>query len=382
MTKVKDYIGSVVDDTVAKRLEEIQKKEAKDRVVTKRENASSDEKELTRRFYKALLTRDIQEQRAVNEIIAKQLEEKAVARGEDLQEYREKAQAEGTIGSGTGGGILVPTTVADSIVSKMQYISPIRQISTVISNMPAQLQLPSENSIAQAYWVAEGAPGTDSGEVFDPNLLTPFKAAGLDSFTSEVIADAATNPSIQNYVEQRFAIALALLENAAFAGGTGSGMPWGFRSSAITPNSVAQAGDTLGYTDVTGLKYSLKTAYRQMAVFAVSSEAAQALENVRDNYGRPIWREGLAEDTPARLLGRPVYVVDEIPSNLGSGSNQTEIWYGVFKNYFIGDRGALRVDYGTNGTDFANDKISLRMLKRVAGRPVIGESFSKLTAVM
>ncbi len=304
-----------------------------------------------------------------------------MARGEDLAEYRAKAQAEGTIGSGTAGGILVPTSVATSIVSKMHYISPIRQIATVINDMPASLQLPSENTLAQAYWVAEGAPITDSGEVFDPNLLTPFKAAGLDSFTSEVIADAATNPSIQNYVESRFAIALALLENAAFVNGDGNGKPFGFRSSAITPNSVAQAGASLVYTDVTALKYSLTTAYRQMAVYLVSSAAAQALENVRDNYGRPIWREGLAEGQPDKLLGRPVPIVDEIPSNLGAGTNQTEIWYGVFPNYFIGDRGALRVDYGTNGTDFANDKISLRVIKRVAGRPVIGESFSKLTAV-
>ena len=369
--KVKDYIGQVVDETVANKLEEVRKKEARDLLIggsKHKDGVDAEEKDLASKFYKALASRKMQDLEEVTSLIAKS--------------YKQKAQADGTLGSGTSGGILVPTSVADSIVSKMQYVSPLRQIATVIDNMPAQLQLPSENTIATAYWVAEGSPATDSGEVFDPNLLTPYKAAGLDSFTSEVIADAATNPSIQNYVEARFAIALALLENAAFTSGDGSSKPYGFRSSAITPNSVAQFGDTLAYTDVTALQYSLKTAYRQQAVFCVSSVAAQALANVRDNYGRPIWREGLAEGNPDTLVGRPVYVVDEIPSNLGTGTNQTEIWYGVFKNYFIGDRGALRVDYGTNGTDFANDKISLRMLKRVAGRPVIGESFSKLTAVM
>jgi HK97 family phage major capsid protein len=368
--KVKDYVGQVVDEAVSKQLEDIRKKESKDLIIDggRSNTVDADEKALTSQFYKALSTGKQAHLEEVSSAIYKS--------------YKEKAQAVSTVGTGTSGGILVPTSVANSIVSKMQYVSPIRQIATVIDNMPAQLQLPSENSIATGYWIAEGAPATDSGEVFDPNLLTPYKAAGLDSFTSEVIADAATNPSIQNYVESRFAIALALLENAGFTNGDGNGKPYGFRSSAITPNSVAQVGDTLAYNDVTALKYSLKTAYRQMAVFVVSSTAAQALENVKDNYGRPIWREGLAEDTPARLLGRPVYIVDEIPSTLGASSNQTEIWYGVFQNYFIGDRGALRVDYGTNGTDFANDKISLRMLKRVAGRPVIGESFSKLTAVM
>lgn len=357
-----------IDQQVEAKLKELQKKEAKDKVITKREDQSADDRALVSKFYKALASGDKDELKAVNALVR--------------EDYKAKAQSEGTIGSGTAGGILVPTTVADSIVSKMVYISPMRQISTVINNMPPQLQLPSENTLATAYWVSEGSPGTDSGEVFDPNLLTPFKAAALDSFTSEVIADAATNPSIQNYVEQRFAVALALLENSAFVSGSGSGQPYGFRSSAITPNSVAQAQDALTYSDVTALKYSLKTGYRKRVVYVTSSEGTQALENVRDNFGRPIWRDGLAEDQPATLLGRPIYVVDEIPTNLGTGTNATEVWYGVFENYFIGDRGGLRVDYGTNGTDFANDKISLRILKRVAGRPVIGEGFSKLTGVI
>lgn len=363
MTTVKEY--------TEKKLAELQKKQSQDTVIKQKNEQTNEEKALTTQFYMALAGHETDQLKKVNDLVSKSLE----------GIYSKKSQAEGTVGSGTSGGLLVPTTVANNIVSKMKYISPMRQIATVIENMPAQLQLPSENTFATAYWVAEGAPGTDSSEVFDPNVLTPWKMAGLDSFTSEIIMDAATNPSIQNYVESRFAIALALLENSAFVNGDGSNKPYGFRSSAITPNSVTQAADNLQYTDVTALKYSLGTAYRQMAVFVVSSTAALALENVKDNYGRPIWREGLAEGTPNTLLGRPVYIVDEIPSNLGTNTNQTEIWYGTFTNYFIGDRGPLRVDYGTNASDFANDKISLRMLRRVAGRPVIGEGFSKLIQV-
>lgn len=356
-----------VKEYTEKKLAELRKKESKD-VVRKRQDAkSSEDRELEKKFWHALISRDVAKLAEVNELI--------------LKDYKEKAQTVGTVGSGTAGGILVPTSVSDTIVSKMQYISPVRQMATVIDNMPAQLELPSENTFATAYWVGEGVAPTETGEVFDPNLLTPYKAAALDSFTSEVIADAATNPSIQDYVESRLAIALALLENSAFVNGDGSSKPYGFRSSAITPNSLSQQGDTIGYTDTTALKYSIKAAYRGMAVYATGSTGMQALENVRDNYGRPIFRQGLTEATPDKLLNRPIFLIDEIPQNLGTGSNQTELWFGLFTNYFIGDRGPLRIDYGTNASDFANDKISLRILKRVAGRPVIGESFSKLTGV-
>jgi HK97 family phage major capsid protein len=366
--KVKDYMGQLVDEKVEAKLKALDKAKSKGAIVDGGKESNSDDRELNKKFWQAIASRD------TNKLV----EVKALIEAD----YKAKGQTVGTIGSGTGGGILVPTTVADSIITKMNYISPIRQLATVIPNMPARFQLPSENAMVQAYWVNEGADITESSEVFDPNLLDVWKLAGLDSFTSEVIADAATNPSIQNYVESRFSVAMSLLENNAFVNGDGSSKPYGFRSSAITPNSVAQDGDLLGYSDVVNLKYSLATAYRQLAVYVVGSAGAQALENVRDNQNRPIWREGLTEDTPARLLGRPVYVVDEMPDNLGAGSNQTEIWYGVFSNYFIGDRGGLRIDYGTRSGDFIADKIALRVIRRVAGRPVMGESFSKLTAVM
>lgn len=357
-----------VKEYTDQKLKELRQKESKD-VVRKRQDANTaEDRALTTKFWQAIKTRRPDKLEEVNDLIVK--------------DYKAKGQTVGTIGSGTGGGILVPTTVADSIVSKMNYISPVRQMATVIPNMPAQLQLPSENTMALAYWVSEGVAPTASAEVFDPNMLTPYKLGGLDNFSSEVIADAATNPAIQNYVESRFAIALALKENDAFVNGDGSGKPYGFRSSAITPGSVSTAGDTVVYTDVTNVYYSLKSAYRQSAVFATSSIGMQALANVRDNQGRPIFVQSLVEGTPDRLMGRPIFLVDEIPSNLGAGTNTTELWFGYFGNYFVGDRGALRIDYGTNASDFANDLISLRMLKRVAGRPVIGESFEKLTGVL
>lgn len=349
------------------RFKELQKTRSKDAIVADHSKMTDEQTAERSSFYKALATGD---RAALKEIDANV-----------QKEYKEKAQ---DIGTPADGGILVPTTVADSIVAKMVYISPLRQIATVITNMPASLQLPSETALPTVYWEAEGSAPSDSGSAFAGNLLTPYKLMGLDAFTSEVLADAATNPSIQDFVEQRFALALTLKENDAFVNGDGSGKPYGFRSSAITPGTVdtATAGVTT-YDDVVSLKYGLATAYRKLGVYVTTSAGVEALEKIKDSYGRPIFREGLAEDTPATLLGRPLYVVDEVPANITNRTvaNCTEIWFGMFSNYFIGDRGGLRVDMGTNGTDFASDKISLRLIKRVAGRPVLGESFAKLNGV-
>ncbi|RAN78010.1 hypothetical protein B5P43_18435 [Bacillus sp. SRB_336] len=227
-------MGQTLKEYIEARANELLKTKAKD-MVTNHDGGtkiSAEDQKLASDFYKALSTKSTAEIEAVNGLVAKQYKAKA---GQNI----------GTIGTGTAGGVLVPTSVADSIIQQLIYISPMRQIATHIDNMPAQLQLPSETTTVTGYWVAEGAPVTASAEVLAPNILTPYKLGGLDTFTSELLQDAATNPSIQKFVENRFAVALALAENAAFVSGTGSGQPWGFRSSYITPTSVAQAGASL-----------------------------------------------------------------------------------------------------------------------------------------
>lgn len=375
---VKEYIESRAQEI----LEEKAKAAAKDQLVNHAaQTVSSEDRAVAKDFFTALATKSSSIREDVNARVLKQYE------------ARQKAgQVEGTPLTGTAGGVLVPTTVADSILEQLVYISPMRQIANVISNMPAQLELPNETGIVTGYWVSEASAITPSAEALAPNVLTPWKVAGLDTFTSELLQDAATNPSVQKFVENRFAVALALTENAGFVNGTGSGQPWGFRSSQITPTAVAQAGTGLAFTDLSKLMFSLGTAYRSQGVFLTSSAGLQALMNVRDTQGRPIWIDsfsglskgasdatGLAAGT---ILGRPVYVIDEIPANLGAGTNQTEIWYIVPSRYVIGDRLGLTIDYGTQGTDFASDQISLRVTKRVAGMPIDSKAFAKLTGVL
>jgi len=339
--------------------------------VHKDADMSADEKAQVTKWFTALANGD---KTALRELDG-EIEKDYIAKGFTVT----KAQ---NVGTNSAGGYLVPVTLDGAIRKKLRYVSPMRQIATVIENMPANLNLPSENALPTVYWAAEGAAGTDSGSTFDLNNLVPHKLIGLDSMTHETLVDAATNESVQNFVLDRFTLALSLAENDAFVNGDGTDRPFGFRSSAITPNSVAVAvPGTNKYTDLTALKYKLTAAYRMLGVFVTSGAGMQILENLQDSQGRPLFLPSVVEGRPDVLLGRPIYEVSEIPTNLGVGTNETEVWFGMFTNYIIGDREDLRVDVGTNGSDFGSDKLTLRVIKRVAGKPIIGESFAKLTAV-
>lgn len=355
------------------------KKLAKDQVLKTRKEEKSEDRALITKFFEAVASGNAAKAAEYNDLAVKDYEAKGIEWREDA-ELKTKAQTVGTSGQ---GGYLVPTILRDSIIEKLYYISPMRQLSTVINDMPAILDMPYDNALPTTYWVGEGVAITESGATFAKKTLTPFKLAGLDKFTSEVLADTVTNPALQQVVEDRFVTSIALAENAAFVSGDGSSKPYGFRSSDITPTTVTgnTTAGNLAFTDLLNQKYSLSTAYRPQAVWVTSSKGLQLIQSIKDSNGRPVYLPGVAGlDGNVRdmFMGQPVYVVDEIPTNLGTGTNETELWYGVFKNYWIGTRGGFRVDYGTDGTDFSQDKISLRMIERVAGRPFMDVAWTKM----
>lgn len=368
--------------------DEIVKEISRDTIVTAVKNEktglTSAEQTAENEFFKALASRDQVALQKSNDYQVKQYEAKGWNWQTD-EEAKTKAQTVGTVGSGTSGGILVPTTLRETILQKLYYISPMRQISTVINDMPPSLDMPYDGNLPTAYWVGEGATITESNATFAKKNLQPQKLAGLDSFTSEVLADAAVSPEIQEVIKDRFTTAIALAENLAFVSGAGYGstQPYGFRSSDITPTTLATntTAGNLAYGDIVQQFFTLPAAYRSQAVWVTTSNGVQLLDGIKDTSGRPIFlpgytgvqNESLVPDT---LFKNKLYVVEEIPTNLGTGTNETQLWFAVFKDYFIGTRGGLRMETGTNGTDFANDKLSWRIIERVVGRPFLDTAWT------
>ncbi|ETT25255.1 phage major capsid protein, HK97 family [Rhodococcus rhodochrous ATCC 21198] len=330
--------------------------------VTKSKDAKSQEQ--VGAWYKALADKDRHTMNNINKEIA--------------EDYAKKGQ---NITTSADGGYLVPTTVADSVLQKRRELSGFRRLATTIENLKGKYDLPTEATKPTAYWVAEGAAITDSKSTFGQKQLVLHKIAGMVNFTYESLQDTATNPSLQKLVEDQLAFVITAEENSAIVNGNGTTQPFGFRSSDITPASVAQVGAGLEYTDITKLRRTLASAYRPFGVFVTSSAGAEALENVRDLQDRPIWREGLAGGNPTTVLTRPIIEMDEIPSNLGAGTDKTEIWFLDPSFYYLGTGEAMRIDWGTNDDDFSRDQIKLRLIDRIGGRPTFGEAFAKLTGV-
>lgn len=328
--------------------------------------AKQENKELNQKFFKALATGSKTELRALQDEIA--------------SGYSKDAGDKQQVAVNADGGMLVPVDISLAIIDKLKYLSPIRQYARVIK-VGAKSKFTIADKKPTANWVNEAEALTVSKATFSQKDFVLNKVGGLGKFTYEALNDTASTPDLQNYVVSQFAEAIAEVQNNAFVNGDGSKKPFGFRSSDITPKEVTQTGANLKYNDLVSLKYALAKPYRDTGVFMANGNTIAKLVGMTDTTGRPLFVPAMTENEPDTLLGRPLIEVNEIPANLGTAKNESEIWYANLNDYIIGDNEAIRIEFGTTGDDFETDKISLRVIARTAGRPVSGDGFAVLKNV-
>ncbi len=92
---------------------------------------------------------------------------------------------------------------------------------------------------------------------------------------------------------------------------------------------------------IINLVYALSADYRANASFVMNSKTAGAVRKMKDADGRFLWSDGLAAAEPARLMGYPVLICEDMPD---IAANAFAIAFGDFASgYTIAERPDLRV---------------------------------------
>lgn len=92
---------------------------------------------------------------------------------------------------------------------------------------------------------------------------------------------------------------------------------------------------------IVDLVYALDAEYRANATFVRNSKTAGAVRKMKDADGRFLWTDGLQAGEPARLMGYPVLIAEDMPD---IASDAHAIAFGDFRNgYTIAERPELRV---------------------------------------
>ncbi|MCA8881877.1 MAG: phage major capsid protein [Rhodobacteraceae bacterium] len=252
------------------------------------------------------------------------------------------------------GGYLVDPQTSDKIQAVLNNTTSIRSIATVVNVEANSFDVLVDQGEVGHGWASEDTlnTGTDTTQI--TRISIPLhELSAMPKASQRLLDDSAFD--IEGWLAGRIADRFARAESAAFITGTGVDQPKGILSHPAVHND-SWAWGQIGYvpSGTTGdfnstnpsdsiieLVYALEAPYRTKATFVMSSKTAGAVRKMKDSDGRFLWSDGLASAEPARLMGYPVLICEEMPEvTAGSFS----IAFGDFSAaYTVAERPDLRI---------------------------------------
>ena len=228
-----------------------------------------------------------------------------------------------TSGTGIGlGGALIPTTIVNRIIRKVYDISPILERSQKF-NVKGNLDVPyypaDSNNITVAYQQEFVSIASSSGS-FATVSLGGFLAGALTKISRSLINNAQFD--IVGFVVDEMAYAIKrFLEHELLIGTVNK------VTGLSTLSNVQTAGSATALTanDVILLQGKVKDEYQGNAIWIMSPATRDALRTLQSQVGIYLLQDDLSSPFGKTLLGKPVYVSDNMP-NIATGNKV--IYYG------------------------------------------------------
>ena len=222
----------------------------------------------------------------------------------------------------TDGGSVIPTTIAQQIIKKVYDVSPILAKSQKY-NVKGKLQIPHYGPTAEGITVAyaeEFKPLASKKGQFNNIELDGFLAGALSKISNSLINNSQFD--IVSFVVDQMGEDIARFIERELLIGTADKVKG---LSGITNLVTAAAGAVITADEVIKLKDSVKDVYQNNAIWIMSPETRTALRLLKDTDGRYLLNDDISSPFGTMLLGKPVYVSDNMPK---IEAGKTPIYYG------------------------------------------------------
>jgi HK97 family phage major capsid protein len=278
------------------------------------------------------------------------------------------------VGTDSEGGYLVPDEFERTLIEALEEQNIFRQIARIIQTDSGERKIPVVASKGTASWVDEEGQITDSDDSFSHVTLGAFKLATMIKVSEELMNDSVF--PLESYIAREFARRIGVKEEEAFFTGNGTGKPTGI----LNATGGAQVGKTtagatvITLDEVIDLYYSLKSPYRNKAVFITNDTTVKAVRKLKDTTGQYLWQPSVREGAPDTLLGKPVYTSAFMPAIAASAKTMA---FGDFSYYWIADRQG-RIFKRLNELYATTGQIGFIATQRVDGKLTLAESVQVL----
>lgn len=250
------------------------------------------------------------------------------------------------------GGVTIPRPMAAELIELLRARVVVRAAGARTFPMPAgQVRHAKQTAPATATYVAENAAITPSEPTFDKLDQSFKKLTGLVPIGNSLLRHSGF--AMAQMVRDDLLKVMALREDLAFIRGDGSAnTPRGIRNWLLAANWTAALNSGVAATAA-----AAETALRRVVSrvedanvsltnpgWIMRASAKNFLANLRDAAGNKLLP---SIESNGQLLGAPIYTTTQIPNNLATAGDETEIYFGEFSEAMIGDSMDLSIGVST-----------------------------------
>lgn len=222
----------------------------------------------------------------------------------------------------TDNGSVIPTTIAQQIIKKVYDVSPILEKSQKY-NVKGKLQIPYYDTTSGGINVAyaeEFTPLTSSNGKFKNIELDGFLAGALSKISNSLINNSQFD--IVSFVVNQMGEDIARFIEHELLIGTASKVEG---LSKLTNSVTTAAATAITSDEVVKLKDSVKDTFQNNAIWIMSPATRTALRLLKGSDGHYLLNDDISSPFGTVLLGKPVYVSDNMPNIAKSAA---VIYYG------------------------------------------------------
>ena len=254
--------------------------------------------------------------------------------------------------SAGSGGALVPQNIHDEVIELLRARTVVRRLGAQTVPLPnGNMSLPRLASGATSGYVGEGTDVNGTESDFDDVKLNAKTMITLVPISNQLIGRAGFQ--VENLVLNDILGAMSVREDKAFLRDDGtSNTPKGFKKTAT------DASRTLAWTGTADLA-TIDAWLDQLILMLLQSDSLLIrpgwslsprsfikLQGLRDGNGNKAYPE-IAQ---GMLKGYPIVHSTTIPVNLGTGSNESEIYFADWNDVIIGEMDNMTIDFSKEAT--------------------------------
>lgn len=278
------------------------------------------------------------------------------------------------LGSGDldSGGAFVSGQLANEVIEALRPMSAVRRAGPrrVVADR-GTFSFPKIETGASADYVAEGADLSMASPKTALVNLVPRKLGAVVNFNNELLRFDSVESD--DWIQRDLIQAAGTREDKAFLRGTGTeNEPTGLENLALAANVFDTAGTSLANKRTDLLKAINKLEGGNIGMMApawfMSSRSKNGLVKETDSNGNYVFKDEIDQ---GRLFGHPLFVTNNIPDDLGTGSDESKVYLADLNEVVIGDVDGVSVETsrdaafdedGTMRSAFMADKTLIRVI--------------------